>query len=121
MWGFHTGIYGIIIGYILFGLCMSVLNFISLRRILGYRPDLGRIVIMPFICSAVMGLICFGIYRLFHLFAGPALPMLLAVLAGIAVYFVLILKTGLLNEKDLKDLPGGRKLAVLAKRLKLIA
>lgn len=120
MWGFKLGMIGIIIGYILFGISMTVLNFIALHKTIGYDPDWGRIAIMPLVCSAIMGLICFGIYQLLHLFAGKAIPMIISVIVSILVYFVLVIKTGLMTERDLNDLPMGRRLAVLARKMNLL-
>ncbi len=120
MWGFKLGILGIIIGYILFGLCMTVLNFTALHRYLGYDPDWGRIIIMPLFCSAVMGVVCFGVYQLLHLFAGRAIPMIIAVIASVLVYFVLIVKTGLMTERDLRDLPMGRRFVSFARMMRLL-
>ncbi len=120
MWGFKLGIIGIIIGYILFGLSMTVLNFMALHRYLGYDPDWGRIVIMPGVCSAVMGVICFAVYRLLHLFAGKTIPMCIAIVVSVLVYFVLIIKTGLMTERNLNDLPMGRRLAAAAKKMHLL-
>lgn len=120
MWGFHLGIFGIIISYAGFGLLMTVLNFVSLYRCLGYKPHIGTTFILPLICSAVMGLVCFGVYQLFHLFLGKAIPMVLAVVVSVIVYVVLILKTGLMTERDLNDLPMGARLARLAKRTGLL-
>lgn len=120
MWGFKLGIYGIIISYICFGLLMSILNLNALYRYLGYRPHLGTTLILPLICTAIMSVVCFAVYQILHLFAGKAVPMILAILAAVAVYFVLIIKTGLMTERDLNDLPMGSKIARLAKRTGLL-
>lgn len=120
LWGLHLGIYGIIIGYILFGLCMTIFNFRSMYRYLGYLPNLIQTLFLPLFCSAVMGVICFGVYRLFDLFAGRIISLLAAVIVSIAVYFVLIIKTKLMTQRDLCDLPMGAKVAAFAKRMKLL-
>ena len=121
MWVFHLGIYGMIIGYSCFGLMMTILNLISLRNYIGYHLNWVKTIFMPFLCSLVMGAACYAVYRLTGLILpGRALPMLLAVIAAVAVYAVIILKTGLMNERDLNDLPMGGRLVRLAKKTRLL-
>ena len=114
------GIYGVIISYVIYGLVISILNFRSIAKILNYRPDIMAIFLKPLIASAVMGVVCFGVYQLLHLFLGTAIPMLLAILASLATYFVVGVKIGLLTKDSLLDIPKGDKLVRLAVKLKLM-
>ena len=114
------GIYGVIISYVIYGLVISLLNFRSIAQILKYRPDFAAIFLKPFIASAIMGLVCFGVYQLFHLFAGTAIPMLLAIVCSVATYFVVAVKIGLLTRDSMMDFPKGNLLVKLAVKLRLL-
>ena len=120
MWGFHADIWGIIIGYIIFALVVTVLNFRSLYQILHYVPDFRRVFVLPLFCSALMGVVTFASYALLHLFLQTALPMLVSVLLSLAAYFALACRTGLLTAGNMKALPGGTRLTALARRTGLL-
>lgn len=62
---FKLNIYGVVIGDILFGATVSVLNAMSIKKYLNYRQNMFETFVKPFICAGVMGAGCFGIYKLF--------------------------------------------------------
>lgn len=63
---FKLNIYGVVIGDILFGATVSVLNAMSIKKYLNYRQNMFETFVKPFICAGVMGAGCFGIYKLFN-------------------------------------------------------
>ena len=117
---FKMGIYGVIISYVLYGLVISILNFRSISMILKYRPDFGAIFLRPVIASAIMGVVCFGVYRLFRLFLGTTISMLVSVVLSVFTYFAAAVKIGLLTEDSLLDFPKGHLLVKLAVKLRLL-
>lgn len=120
MWGFHAGIWGIIVGYVLFALTVAVLNFRSLHSILGYTPAVGRVFILPLICSLIMGVVTIASYELLHLFLGTAVPMIISVLLSMITYFAIACRTGLLTARNMSAIPGGTKLIALGRRMKVL-
>ena len=67
-----------------------------------------------------MGLAAIGIYQLFHLFAGNAISCILAVLAAMAVYGVLLVKLGGIPEKELLGIPKGTLIVQILKKCRLL-
>ena len=104
----------------LYALVITVLNFRSINRILHYHPDVINLLVKPVIASAVMGIVCFGCYRLLHMVLGTAIPMVISIIVAVAVYFAAAVKIGLLTEAAMKDFPKGGSLIRLARKLKLM-
>ena len=118
---FHMGIYSMVYANILFALFMCLLNAHSIRRLLGYRQELKKTILIPTAASAVMGAFAFGTYRLVHLAVkSNTLSTACAVLVAVAVYGVLLIKLGCLDEKELRGMPGGTRLLGLFRKLRLM-
>ncbi|MBQ9505333.1 MAG: polysaccharide biosynthesis protein [Lachnospiraceae bacterium] len=104
---FDLGIYAVLIGNTLFALFMCILNQIAIRRFLNYAQEIKRTFLVPFISAALMGVIVFGVYKLFALFAGNMLSTLISIVIGVGVYSIAIMKLGGVREAELKEMPGG--------------
>ena len=119
--GFHMGIYSMVFANILFALFMVLMNARSIRKLLGYRQEMKKTVIIPVIASAVMGIFAFGSYQLAHLAVkSNAIPTLFAMMIAVVVYGVLLIKLGALSAAELKTMPGGTKLLRVFRKLHLM-
>ena len=119
--GFHMGIYSMVFANILFALFMVLMNARSIRKLLGYRQEMKKTVIIPVIASAVMGIFAFGSYQLAHLAVkSNAISTLLAMMIAVVVYGVLLIKLGALSAAELKTMPGGTKLLRAFRKLHLM-
>ena len=87
---FRLNIYSVIYSNTIFALIICVLNAIAIGQKISYRQEIKKTFLIPLISSGVMGLAAIGIYQLFHLFAGNVISCILAVLAAMAVYGVLL-------------------------------
>lgn len=117
---FDLNIYAVIFANVAYALLMCILNQLGLRRYADYRFDVVGILLKPLAASAVMGLACFGVYRLFHILFGNTVSTIAAILAAIVVYFIVLLLIRGVSETDLKKLPKGELLVRLAKKLHLL-
>ena len=118
---FHMGIYGVLYSNILFALLVCVFNAVSIsRHVRRYRQEIVRTFLIPLAASAVMGGAAFGIYRLCSKYAGNLISTAVSVCAAVAIYFVLLLLMRGVNEQELKRLPGGTRIFVLARKLHLM-
>ncbi|MBQ5951800.1 MAG: polysaccharide biosynthesis protein [Lachnospiraceae bacterium] len=121
LWGFHWGIYGAVWGNISFGIFMCVLNFISLRRYLSFHINWKKTVILPVICSAVMGVITWLVYHFgFKAIGHNTLMTLFSMMIAVAVYGVMLLVTRCVEEAELYSFPKGALLVKIAKKLHLL-
>ena len=83
----------------------------------GFRMDLLSTFGKPFTAAAIMGVITYGVFRLFDLLVGGRV---LPVLVSLIVYAVVLLKIGTLSEDDILDLPMGGKILRAAKKFHLM-
>lgn len=121
LWFTDLNLYSLAIATIVYSLLMCILNGIAVRKSLNYKQDILKIFILPAGASAVMGAAAYGTYTgLFSLTESNVISLISAVIVGAAVYGVLILKTGVLTEKDIRSMPKGTKLAGLLKKMHLI-
>lgn len=121
LWFTDLNLYSLAIATIVYSLLMCILNGIAVRKSLNYKQDILKIFILPAGASAVMGAAAYGTYTgLFGLTESNVVSLISAVIVGAAVYGVLILKTGVLTEKDIRSMPKGTKLAGLLKKIHLI-
>lgn len=121
LWFTDLNLYSLAIATIVYSLLMCILNGIAVRKSLNYKQDILKIFILPAGASAVMGAAAYGTYTgLFGLTESNVISLISAVIVGAAVYGVLILKTGVLTEKDIRSMPKGTKLAGLLKKMHLI-
>ena len=116
---FHMGIFSMVFANILFAVIMCFLNHRSIRKILGYRQEVKKTILLPAAASAVMGAAAVGVYKLIHLgIQSNAVCTLGAVAAAVAVYGVLLVKLGCLDEDELHQMPGGTRLLQVFRKLR---
>ena len=126
---FHMGIFSVVFANILFAFMMCLLNGRSIARYAGYRQEYKKTVILPFVCSLLMGAAAWSIYKglVFlcpALLSGGRLGMAVLVFppvaVSMAVYGVLLVKLKAINEKELKEMPMGTRLVRLCKWVRLM-
>lgn len=121
LWFTDLNLYSLAIATIVYSLLMCILNGIAVRKSLHYKQDVMKIFILPAIASVIMGAVAYGTYTgLFYLTESNVLSLILAVFAGGAVYGILILKMGVLTERDIRSMPKGVRLAGALKKMHLI-
>ena len=114
-----VNIYGAPIGTLFGYCCMAVLDYIFIRKALGENPHLGKVLGRPLFCSVLMGASAFGVYSLCSRLIGTAgtlkmfVSMALAVVAGVIIYAVAVIRSRAITNEDMKLIPGGEKLGRL--------
>ena len=118
---FDWGVYALIVGHTLFPLIVSVLNAFRIRMETGYRQEWMRTFIMPMACSAVMAVISYFLYLgLYTITKSVLISLMITIFVAVLLYFVLMILTKTLSEKELYDLPMGGRLVRLAKMTGLL-
>ena len=121
LWGFDLGIYGVVYANIGFALLMCIFNNLSVRSVIGYRQEFVRTFIMPLICSVIMGAAAAGVYALaFKLIGSIRISALIAIVAAVAVYAVMVLVTHTVTERELRSFPKGAAMVRVCRKLHLI-
>ena len=115
--------YGIIaspIGTLACFVVISALNIAFIMARVKDRPKFSHVFIKPLLCSAAMAGAAFAVYRsAYWLFSGVlgagryavAAYLGLSIIAGVAVYGLLIIATRTITMDDMKLVPKGEKLA----------
>lgn len=118
---FKLNIYGVVIGDILFGATVSVLNAMSIKKYLNYRQNMFETFVKPFICAGVMGAGCFGIYKLFNgLIKINAISTIVAIMVAVVIYALMLVITKTVTENELLSMPKGAMIAKLMKKIHMI-
>ena len=114
-------IYAVVIANASFGLIMCMLNAHSIRKYIGYKQEVRKTFLVPAISSAGMGLmVALSYYLTFYLLESNAIATVVAIVAGMIVYAVLLLLLKGINEQEILRFPKGHLLVSLAKKLHLL-
>ena len=120
MYGFHLGIYAVVVAHIVFSLLMCILNGISMKRFTHFQPDIMKTFVKPAIASVIMGAAAWAVYHVIHKVTGNAVATIAAILVAIIVYCVSLLLTKGLTEAELRSFPKGTMIIRVAKKFHLL-
>lgn len=117
---FEWNIYAVVLSKIVFAGALCILNAHSLRESIGYVQEQRRTFVIPGIAAVIMGILTLVIHLLFELFAGEKIATVIALLAAVITYGVSLVLLGGVTEEEMQDMPKGRKLVSICKKLHLI-
>lgn len=114
-------LYALVICLIVYSFIMCVLNSISVRRCIGVKENFITMFFLPAVSAAVMGLCAKGAYMGMQMFVESNVICLVpSILLAIAVYFVMVLKTGAVRKEQLLAFPKGKMLVRVAQKCHLL-
>lgn len=115
------GVYSLVVGNMIFPLIISVLNWRTLRRELGYVQELDCTFLRIGLCTVFMAVLSLLTYRgMFFITKSNAISLCVAIFLAIVIYFVMLLLFRALEEEELLDMPKGALLVRIAKKLHLL-
>lgn len=129
LWVFNTGIYGVVISYMIFGIVVSVLNYLTIYHCTGYSGNISKTYLRPLLAALLMGIVCFGINMVVSKsiaviiksqMISSVIGLTLSITAGVFIYFVLAIALKSLDEAELIEMPLGGRMIRLAKKLRLL-
>ena len=121
LWYTDLNLYALVGANIIYSLVMCILNQISVRKHLGYKQELVKTFVIPFISSILMGAVAYGVYYGIYKFLPVSRVALVAAIGvGAIIYFALILLLGGVNERELRSFPKGAMLVNIAKKVHLL-
>ncbi len=117
-------VYGILAATLLYSFAVMALNAGALRHYLGYTHHISQFT-APLKAAVIMGAAVGAIYwiptllvpSVFDRYLFGAILMVLAVLAGILVYFICYGKFSGLTDEELRKMPMGTRMLGLFRRL----
>lgn len=118
---FRLNIFAVIYANAFYALCMCVLNSLAVKKYSECRQDFKKTYLIPAISSMGMGVVVFLIYRLLMTAVKHnTIAVVAAILAGVIVYFVILLLLKGLSEEELRGFPKGHILVAVAKKFRLL-
>ncbi len=113
--------YALVIGNVSFALIVCVLNWLTIEKYLNYHQEVIKTFLIPFLCSAIMGVITYFAYEGFmKLFVSNLIATLLAVFIAVIVYFLLLVFLRGVDEEELLSIPKGRLIVKGLKKIHLL-
>ena len=114
-------VFAVAISYTFYAAIMAVLNQLAVRRAIGYKQEMIKTFVLPFVSSLIMCLCSYGIYRLILMkVTNERIALIPAIIVAVPVYFLLLIAFKCLDERTLKSLPGGTKTIKILKKVHLI-
>lgn len=126
---FKMGIYSVVFANIIFALVMCLLNGHAIAKFVRYTQEYKKTVLLPTLCSLLMGAAAYGVYRLVYGLLpssmmkgrlGMAIVVLPSVLVAVVVYALLLVKLKAVDEEELKGMPAGGKMVRILKKVRLL-
>lgn len=113
-------IYSVVYANIFFAFVICILNALSIRKHLHYRQELKKTFLIPLLSSAVMGVVVFGIQWLLNKLVGNTVSTVIAILIGVIVYSVCLIKLKGIREREILELPKGRLMVAILKKCRIL-
>lgn len=115
-WGVNALVYA----NILFAVLVCVFNALSIRTAIKYKQEYIKTFIIPTIASVIMGVLV-GVFSMFmSKIIGNIFTVLIGIVIAVIVYLVSLILLKGIDENDLNSMPGGRKVLIIVKKLKLL-
>ncbi len=112
--------YALVIGNVTYPLVVCILNTYSINKYLGYKQEIFNTFIKPIMVSVVMSLITLLIYWIINKITHRELiAVVISAFVAIVVYFVAILNSGAIKEKELLEFPFGLRILKFTKKLRI--
>lgn len=118
---FDMEVFALIVGHTLFPLIVSILNWIRIYTVTGYVQEIKKTFLMPIVCSSAMAFIAYFSYMgMTTLVNQTLISLLVSMFFAVFTYFILMIITGTMTEKELLDLPMGGRIVKLVKEIGLL-
>lgn len=114
------GVYALVICNIEFAFVVSVLNWISVSKVLSYKQEVMRTFISPLLASVCMGLAVRGFYQLLRNVCGVRVSCVLAIGFAVPVYFALLLLFRGVTKEELLKMPKGQLIVKILTKCRLL-
>lgn len=104
-------IYGAPIGTAICFIVITMLDVFCMKRVIRHPPRVLHLMARPLIASAFMGVAAYLVNHLAAAVISPNLACLLAIVAAVLVYGIMVIALGIITYDDCMLLPKGEKIA----------
>lgn len=117
----NLNLFALAIAMIVYSLSMCILNQLAVRKYLGYKMNVAKAIVKPFVASFIMGIVAGLVYYgMNYLIKGNMISLAVAVIIAVIVYFIAVLKCKVITETELESFPKGNFIKKVAKKLHLL-
>lgn len=110
-------IYAVVASMAVFGVCVTVLNQISLYRSGYWAPEFMKTFVLPGVCASIMASMCWIMESaLSQVVEWKYVTVPVAFVCGIVIYLFLLLMLRAMTPEEMRQFPGGRRMAKIMKR-----
>ena len=112
----NIGILGTPIGSLLCYLCITVLNLLTMKRVLPQAPAILRSMLRSIVAALIMGVVTYGVWFGLTSLSGSLSRVIacgVPIAVGAAVYVLAAIKLKAITREDCLLLPRGEKIANL--------
>ncbi|MEA5001904.1 MAG: polysaccharide biosynthesis protein [Christensenella sp.] len=112
----QINIYGAVIGTVMCYVIAAVMNYLFVRKYTGVRIKWGEHLLKPIAATAVMASIAYLVYSLIAPYSN-AVGVIACVLVGLVVYFFMLVLVKAVNEREMLQIRGGKKIVQVLKKI----
>ena len=116
----EIGIYGAPIATILGYFTMASFNFYFIIRYVGLKSVFFKNLLKAFSASALASIVTIAVYQLLKTHGHPSFGTIIAIIATMIVYFLLLFVLKAFDKSDIIILPKGQKLYSALKKMRLV-
>lgn len=118
---FDLTAYGLVFGNITFALVVCILNWISIGKHMNYKQEVVKTFLIPLMASVIMGVVAALSFNiLYRLLPSNIVCLMISIMIAVAVYGILIILMKAVDEEELREMPFGRKIISLCKKIHLL-
>ena len=111
-------VYAVVASMAVFGVCVTVLNQIALYRSGYWVPEFMKTFVLPGVCASIMASMGWIVeVSLSQAVSQKYVTVPVAILTGIIVYLFLLVILRAMTPEEMRQFPGGRRMAKMMKRL----
>ena len=114
-------LYYYVFATVLYSFILCILNQIAVHRYLKYSQEITKTFFIPVIAAGIMGGTVYGVYQgLYFLCKINIAALAAAIIAGAAVYFVLVIHWRAVSEAEMRGMPKGHMMIAIAKKMGIL-
>jgi stage V sporulation protein B len=118
--GFKWGIYSLVVGNIIFSLCMCFLNARAIKQVSGYQQEVKKTYFIPIGAAVIMAVVIIIVWNGLAILVPERITTLLTIAIAAMAYGIALFKLGALSPSEVKALPKGTMILKFLQKLRLI-
>ena len=118
--GFKWGIYSLVVGNIIFSLCMCFLNARAINQVSGYQQEVKKTYFIPIGAAVIMAVVIIIVWNGLAILVPERITTLLTIAIAAMAYGIALFKLGALSPSEVKALPKGTMILKFLQKLRLI-